>query len=165
MQAHSESRSSWMRKTCLVLVSILLLCAISSCNKKSTTTIDPSSQQAVPNQVSSQQPSGILSGSWSGAYYYKDGSSVAFSGGVQQEGEKFSGKFTEPRTTFGPMMGTIEFTFTGTVKDNHVNMEKTYAYDKTHKVTYTGTYFADEKKIKGEWVIGQTTGRFEITIQ
>lgn len=161
---------AWFRQLVVILLAAVFCLALSSCKKEAgsntTATSKQAQTEALANEPAKTETTGVLTGKWTGKYYYEDGrKNVDFSGTVQQTGDNISGQFTEPRTTFGPMLDKVTFTFTGTIVNNHVLMVKTYSYNTAHKVNYSGTYYPGEKKIKGNWSIENTTGAFEISIQ
>jgi hypothetical protein len=106
-----------------------------------------------------------ISGQCYGFYYYDDINSGEFQGVIQQQGTKIWGSFSEPRTTFGPDEAELSSKFTGEINDRMVVFTKTYDYNPNHQVVYRGTYDPNERKIKGNWYIGKTSGRFDITLQ
>lgn len=157
-----------LRHVCVILLIVMVCLVLGACQKQASITTAGKGQEQTATKAGEQpnrQTTGLLTGKWTGKYYYEDGKSVDFSGTAQQTGDNISGQFTEPRTTFGPLMDAITFNLTGTIKNNQVTMIKTYAYNAAHKVNYSGTYYPSEKKIKGNWSIEKTTGTFEITIQ
>ncbi|MEQ8174527.1 MAG: hypothetical protein ABRQ26_05585 [Syntrophomonadaceae bacterium] len=158
------------RYLAVILLAIAFCLASVGCKKESsgsnTSTAPRDQNKAAVQETAQNEATGVLSGKWTGKYYYEDGrKSVDFSGTVQQTGDNIAGQFTEPRTDFGPMLDKITFTFTGTMVNNHVLMVKTYSYNTSHKVNYSGTYYPGEKKIKGNWSIENTSGTFEISVQ
>lgn len=169
MNTYYRLRISNRRFTVLVLTALLCL-SFCGCKKESG---NNNAKSALPEQTKSQvdepirrEAVGVLNGKWAGKYYYEDGrKSVDFSGTVNHSGDNIAGEFTEPRTSFGPMLDKVAFTFTGTMVNNRVLMVKTYSYNTAHKVNYSGTYYPDERKIKGNWSIENSTGTFEISLQ
>ena len=101
---------------------------------------------------------------WSGTYYYENGESIMFSGNIKQQGDNIFGILSEPKTSFGPDQPYLESSIIGTIRNNQVNLMKFYTYDENHTVVYSGTFYPDEKAIRGTRKISETTGRFEISI-
>lgn len=165
----STSNKAWLRCALVILLAAVFCLALSGCKNESSIQNAPAvtrEQTAPENTPVKTESAGVLTGKWIGKYYYEDGrKSVEFSGTVQQTGDNISGQFTEPRTDFGPMLDKVTFTFAGTMVNNHVLMVKTYSYNTNHKVNYSGTYYPEERKIKGTWSIEKTTGNFEISVQ
>ena len=106
-----------------------------------------------------------ISGSCYGYYYYRDANSGEFTGTIWQQGNRIWGNFSEPRTTFGPNEAELASKFSGEINNQTVVFTKTYAYDANHQVLYRGTFLPDERKIKGNWYIGKTSGTFEMILQ
>lgn len=106
-----------------------------------------------------------ISGSCYGYYYYGNANSGEFTGTIWQQGNRIWGNFSEPRTNFGPNEAELTSKFSGEISNQTVVFTKTYAYDPAHQVLYRGTFFPDERKIKGNWYIGKTSGTFEMILQ
>ena len=106
-----------------------------------------------------------ISGSCYGYYYYGNANGGEFTGTIQQQGNKIWGDFSEPRTTFGPNEAELASKFSGEISGQTVVFTKTYAYNPNHQVLYRGTYSPEERKIKGNWYIGKTSGTFELTLK
>jgi hypothetical protein len=106
-----------------------------------------------------------ISGSCYGYYYYGNGNSGEFTGTIWQQGNRIWGNFSEPRTTFGPNQTELASKISGEINNQTVVFTKTYAYDSNHQVLYRGTFNPDDRKIKGNWYIGKTSGAFELILQ
>ncbi len=109
------------------------------------------------------------SGTWEGTYRYNDASrpAVQFILIATVQGNRFSGKISEPNTFGEAGTSFLKAEVSGTLEGNFVRFTKTYngAGGQIHAVEYEGVYERKTATVRGQWAIGLYNGTFEMTLK
>ncbi|WP_051710987.1 caspase family protein [Andreprevotia chitinilytica] len=110
-----------------------------------------------------------LAGQWEGYYRYDANKSVPvkFMLDAAVSGSRFYGKISEPNTFGDKQEAFLYANFEGAITGNTVTFVKTYdgSGGQHHSIQYRGVLDRASGVIRGQWVIQNTTGTFEVKLR